>query len=172
MSLKERLKQQLTSARAISERILDDFHTPEEWLRQLHPGTNHALWFAGHMGQTDNFFVSLVDPKNAAPREGWGETFGMGSQPTGNPDDYPPVAEVLDYMRDRRQALLTALENLSEEELDTRTPKGTPEFLADYGMVFQAASWHEGMHTGQLTTVRRSLGHVPLMNRSAPAEAT
>jgi hypothetical protein len=79
---------------------------------------------------------------------------------------------VLDYMRDRRQALLTALENLSEEELDTRTPKGTPEFLADYGMVFQAASWHEGMHTGQLTTVRRSLGHVPLMNRSAPAEAT
>ena len=164
MSLKQRLKQQLTSARGISERILNDFHTPDEWLHQIHPGTNHALWFAGHMGQTDNFFITLLDPTQAAPRAGWGEMFGMGSQPTGNPDDYPPVAEVLDYMRDRRQTLLAVLERLSEDELETPTPQGSPEFLADYGMVFQAASWHEGMHTGQLTTVRRSLGHKPIMN--------
>jgi hypothetical protein len=91
----------------------------------------------------------------------------MGSQPTDNPDDYPPVAEVLDYMRDRRQTLLSVLDSLSDEQLDTRTPSGSPDFLADFGMVFQTAAWHEGMHTGQLTTVRRSLGHTPIMRRQS-----
>lgn len=171
MGLKERLKQQLISARDVSERFLEDFQTPEQWVVQVHPGTNHALWFAGHMGQTDNFFLSLIDPSRAKEMEGWSEKFGMGSQPTDNPNDYPPAAEVLDYMRDRRRTLLEILDGLDEKDLDKSTPEGSPAFLADYGMVFQAAAWHEGMHTGQLSTVRRALGHSPVFEAPA-SEAT
>ncbi len=171
MGLKPRIRQQLVSAREISERFLADFETPEQWLYQVHPGTNHALWFAGHMGQTDNFFVSLIDPARAVDKENWGDMFGMGSQPTSNPDDYPPPAEVLDFMRDRRETLLAALDALGEDQLDTPTPEGTPDFLADFGMVFQAAAWHEGMHAGQLSIVRRAIGHTPVLGRSE-VEAT
>ena len=170
MELKQRIKQQLISAREVSERFLADFQTTEQWLYQVHPDTNHALWFAGHMAQTDNFFVSLIDASRAVHRDGWSDLFGTGSQPTGNADDYPPPAEVVEFMRDRRTALLAALDGLDESQLDTPTPHGTPDFLADYGMVFQAAAWHEGMHTGQLSMVRRAMGHSPVMGQRESQE--
>lgn len=169
MGLRERIRQQLVSAREVSERFLADFQTPQQWLFQIHPGTNHALWFAGHMAQTDNFFVSLVDPSKAVSRDGWGDMFGMGSQPTNNPDDYPSPESVVEFMRDRRAALLAALDALDEAELDTPTPDGAPAFLADYGMVFQAAAWHEGMHAGQLSMVRRAMGHSPVLGNTQNA---
>ena len=44
---------------------LADFKTPEQWVFQVHPHCNHALWFAGHMATSDNFFLSLVAPEKA-----------------------------------------------------------------------------------------------------------
>jgi len=34
--------------------------------------------------------------------------------------------------------------------------------LADYAAVFEMAIWHEGLHSGQLSSVRRALGHGPV----------
>ena len=157
-------QRQLTTARDTSERYLADFQTPEQWTYQVHDKANHALWFAGHMGQTDNFLISLVAPEKAVSKDGWAAQFGMGSRPTNNPNDYPAVLEVLDYMRDRRRVLMEILGALSEEDLDRRTPEGAPEFLATYRQVFELAVWHEGIHVGQLTVARRALGHEPLID--------
>jgi uncharacterized damage-inducible protein DinB len=164
MSFKERLERNLVSARQVSERMLADFKTPEQWTRQVHATANHALWFAGHMATTDNFFISLLDPPKAAERPGFAEKFGTGSQPTNRPEDYPPPEEVLAYMRDRRRVLLEILEGMEEAELSKPTPKGAPGFLPDKASIFETAHWHEGLHSGQLSVVRRALGHAPLMN--------
>ena len=59
-------QRQLATARETSERYLEDFKTPEQWTYQVHDKANHALWFAGHMGQTDNFLISLIAPEKAA----------------------------------------------------------------------------------------------------------
>lgn len=163
MSLKERLQRQLTSARQLSERLLADFKTPEDWTRQLHPGCNHALWFAGHMANTDNFLISMIAPEQAWQNKDFGLKFGMGSQPSPNPADYPPPADVLSTMRERRQALLALLDKLGDDDLARKTAAGAPEFLADFGSVFELAVWHEGLHSGQLSLTRRALGHAPVM---------
>jgi uncharacterized damage-inducible protein DinB len=163
MSLKERLKRQLTSARALSERLLADFKTPEDWTRQLHPGCNHALWFAGHMANTDNFLISMIAPERARENKEFGLKFGMGSQPSPNPADYPPPEEVLATMRERRQSLLSLLDGLSDDDLSQKTADGAPEFLSDFASVFELAIWHEGLHSGQLSLTRRALGHAPVM---------
>ena len=162
MSSKARLRRQLTSARKTSERFLSDFKTPQQWTYQVNGKANQALWFSGHMGHSDNFFISLMRPEKAEEKESFSEKFGMGSQPTNNPDDYPPIDEVLDYMRQRCQTLLEVLESLDEEDLIKPTPDGAPDFLADYGSVFEMAIWHEGLHCGQLSMVRRCLGHDPV----------
>jgi len=75
----------------------------------VHDQANHPLWFAGHMGTVDNFLISFLAPERAAMKEGYAEKFGMGSRPTSNPTDYPEPAEVLDFMRGRRQVLLEVL---------------------------------------------------------------
>ncbi len=163
MSLKQRLREQLERSRDFSERLLAAFHTPAEWLHQVHPRANHPLWFAGHMGVVDDFMLSLVAPERALARADFQERFGMGSQPSADPNDYPPVDQVLAFMRERRQALLAALDSLDESQLNHPTPKGAPSFLPDYASAFQTAAWHEGLHTGQMTVVHRALGNPPLV---------
>jgi uncharacterized damage-inducible protein DinB len=162
MDLKERLHRQLIDMRRMSERLLADFKTPEQWTFQVHPSCNHALWFAGHMATSDNFFMSLVAPEKTKQLPDFQAKFGMGSQPTNDPAVYPPPESVQATMRERRQTLLAALEEMSEEDLARKTPAGAPEFLPDVASVFELAIWHEGQHRGQLSVARRALGHKPL----------
>ena len=90
MSLKERLRSRLEFTRGFSENLLQNFKTPEDFTHQVHSNANHAAWFVGHIAQTDNFFTSLIDPSKAVEKQGYGELFGMGSQPTNDPSAYPP----------------------------------------------------------------------------------
>ena len=171
MKLSDRLLRQLKQVRDTSEKLLDAFQSPEDWTYQLAPGTNHALWFAGHMAVSDNFWIGIVAPERANKMEQWETLFGTGSQPTSDPENYPPPAEVLDVMRERRRVLNELLAGRSDKALAKSTPAGSFEMCPDYGSVWELAIWHEALHAGQVTMVRRALGHAPLFS-PAPAEAT
>lgn len=164
MRLAERLTNQMKQSRDFCEKLLEPFKTPEDWTHQVSPGTNHALWFAGHMATADNFFIGMIDPSKKRDLDDWSKHFGMGSQPTSDPDDYPPVAEVLDAMRERRGVLLGLLGKMSDVELEKPTPPDVAGFCADYGSIFEMATWHEGLHAGQITMVRRAQGHKPVFS--------
>lgn len=146
----------------MSERMLADFKTPEQWTCQVQPGVNHALWFAGHMANTDNFFISVLDPARVRDLGDLTRLFGTGSQPVSDPSVYPAPETVLAAMRERRAVLMSILDSLAEEDFAKKTPPGTPEFLSDLGSVFEMAIWHEGMHTGQLSIARRAIGCAPV----------
>jgi uncharacterized damage-inducible protein DinB len=162
MSLQNRLLRQLKNTREASERLLTDFKTPQDWTFQVHPACNHALWFAGHMATSDNFFLSLIAPDKKHEMPEFQTKFGMGSQPTNEPAAYPQPESVLATMRERRGALLSTLEAMNDDDLAKKTPDGAPDFLPDVGSVFEVAIWHEGRHSGQLSVARRALGHQPL----------
>jgi hypothetical protein len=163
MQLRERLTTMITQARGFSEGLLASFTKPSDWTHQLFPGANHALWFAGHMGTSDDFFLKTVVPGTSKIPVGYPEKFGMGSVPTANLADYPPVEEVLAFMRERRKALSDALAGMSNGQLASKLPAGSPEFLSDFSSVFELATWHEGIHAGQLSMTRRALGHPSIM---------
>jgi uncharacterized damage-inducible protein DinB len=162
MSLQNRLLRQLKNTREASERLLADFKTPQDWTFQVHPSCNHALWFAGHMATSDNFFLSLIAPDKKKEMPEFQTKFGMGSQPTNEPTAYPQPESVLATMRERRKVLLATLEGMTDDDLAKKTPDGAPDFLPDVGSVFEVAIWHEGRHSGQLSVARRALGHKPL----------
>ena len=170
MSQVARLKKQIEDTREMSEGMLKAFETPEQWTYQVHPTANHALWFAGHMAVADNFFISVVAPDKGKELVGFDEKFGMGSKPDSDPAAYPPPAEVLDAMRERRRALLAALDGLSDDDLTKPTPEGSPEMFTDLGSIFELTIRHEAMHLGQVTIGRRALGNEPLFGAS-PEEA-
>lgn len=171
MTLKDRIKANLLQVREMSGGILSAFQTPEDWTHQVHPKANHALWIIGHLSHADNFFLTLLGSDKSVDKEGWSEMFGMGSQPSADPSAYPPVAEVLEFFRERRETLLGVLDGMPEADLDNKTPEGSPGFLSDFGQVFETAVWHEGVHTGQLTVAHRSLGNPPLFTNPEPASA-
>lgn len=171
MKLADRIVRQLELIRDTSEKMLAAFQAPEDWTYQVAPGTNHALWFAGHMAVADNFFIGMIEPGRKISLDEFEAKFGMGSKPTSNADDYPPAAEVLDVMRERRAAVLDLLRRRSNDDLAKPMPVGTPDFWTDYGSVFEMLVWHEAMHLGQVSIVRRALGHSPLFD-AVPAEAS
>ncbi len=162
MNIKNRLVCRLNSTREFSEKLLADFRTPEQWTHQVHPTCNHALWFVGHMASVDNFAISVLAPDKAGEPAEFRELFGMGSQPTDDPTKYPSPETMLHHMRDRRATLLDVVGQLSEADLERPMPKGAPAFLSDFASLLEMMSWHEGIHAGQLTVVRRALGHKPI----------
>jgi uncharacterized damage-inducible protein DinB len=164
MRLADRLTRQLKQSREFCEKLFEAFKSPEDWTHQIAPGTNHALWFAGHMATADNFFISSIDPSKKRELDDWSKYFGMGSKPTSDPDAYPPVAEVLDVMRERRAVLLEILGVMADADLLRPTEGDMASFCPDYASIFEMAVWHEGLHAGQITMVRRALGHKPVFS--------
>jgi len=79
--------------------------------------------------------------------------------------DYPPVEEVLDFMRQRRTVLFEILASLTDDQLTAALPEGAPDFFPNLGGAFEMAVWHEGLHLGQITVARRALGHEPVRDR-------
>ena len=124
------------------------------------------MWIVGHIGLADNAFAARFRPDVSAKPDGWDELFWFGSEPRSDSSAYPPVEEVLSYCRDRRSVLLSVLEELTDEELSAPAPgpnersplAGAPNM----GHTFLFIAYHEGLHTGQLSVARRSLGHEPL----------
>ena len=162
MNVKLRLAKGLKQARDFSEAMLSKYTNPKQWTHQVHPAANHALWFAGHMTVTDNFFIGALDPSKGQKLDEFEKMFGMGSKPTSDPAAYPPAEKVLAAMRERRGTLLSLLEALPESELEKQTALGNSDFLPDKLSCFEIAVWHEGIHSGQLSVASRSLGFPPI----------
>lgn len=162
MELKERFQRALEVSRGLVEELIRDIAASDAWFRPAAEGTNHAMWIVGHLAAADDAFVGLVDPAASDPRDSFRKCFGRGSELSLEPSDYPPIDEVLDYLRDRRAALLAALEKISADDFEKPTPPGAPPIMYDLGSVFHMAAWHESLHAGQLTTIRRMLGHAPI----------
>jgi len=167
MEVRDHARHALSLSRRLLEGLLAGFKTPEQWVFQVHPKANHALWITGHLALVDNSFVTKFRPALAAKPEGWDALFSFGSQPKPEPGIYPTPEELLGYFRERREALLRVLEELSEEELRAPAPAaGERSPLAgapNIGHAFLFIAYHEGMHSGQLTLAHRALGHAPIV---------
>lgn len=163
MQIKQRIESQLKLVREIHHSLQKAFVAPAEWVFQVHPDANHALWGAGHVATVDNFILSSVAPERVVARPGYQEKFGMGSHPTSRLEDYPPPQDVLDFMDETRASLLKALDALDDAQLQQPPGPKAPDFIKDVAGAFETVVWHEAMHMGQMTVSRRALGHRSLV---------
>lgn len=133
----------------------------DKWCHQPIPGANHAAWIAGHIASTDNYFLtSLAGQASSVPAE-WDDLFGMGSTPKNDPSVYPSPAELRDQLQTRRDGLTAWLKSLSDAQLAKPLEGDLARFAPNYAALAGSIAWHEGMHAGQLTLVRKSLGIGP-----------
>ncbi len=137
---------------------------PDEKLcHQPVPGANHAAWVLGHLAYSDDVFVSGVGGRPVKCSEAWQKQYGMGSTPTASRSAYPSKAELMDQLAARRADLVAWFQSLNEEQLAAPLPEGWTDFAPNQAAFPAAIVWHEGMHAGQLTVVRKSLGIPPKM---------
>jgi uncharacterized damage-inducible protein DinB len=127
--------------------------THEESLRAPEPGGNSLHWVLGHMLSYRNTILKLLnlppawDPEKAA-------RYARGSAPLGLDDHPAPLEEIRAALDQSQPPLLAALRACSAEELAAPVAGGDPlvQRLAVLGV-------HEGYHGGQVSLLRRLLGH-------------
>ena len=167
MDLKAHARFALGRSRRITEGVIAALKTEDDWFYQAHPQANFPLWIVGHLGLADNAFLSRFRPQLAKKPDGWDELFWFGSQPQSERTAYPSSADVMAYLRERRETLLKVLDEITDDELNAPAPAaGERSPIAGapcFGHIFLFAAVHEGMHAGQLTVAHRGLGHPPLL---------
>lgn len=150
----------LEFARRVTLGLLEDI--PEDKLfYQPFPGANHALWIIGHVAWDDNFFLTTLGGKQTDFPPAWNELFGVGSVLQPEPAAYPSLAEIRQQLEARRAGLIEWFKSMDGDQLVTALPEDYQTFARDYAALMTSIAWHEGLHAGQLTVVRKALGLKP-----------
>lgn len=130
----------------------------EQACAQVPGAVNHKLWTMGHLAQSNQWFASLIDGQPITVPAEWDKLFGMGSQPTGDPAAYPPIADVRAAFEVSNERLCAAIESLDDVEIIGPPAGDGGGFVHDKLDSALKAAWHDGWHLGQIAGLRKGLG--------------
>ena len=143
-------------------RMVDDL-TPEEWNRQPVPGANSAAWVLGHLTLTLRNGLRRLGasdvPDFPADLE---EKFKTTRQPASDQSDYGDAKAMLAVFDVCLERFMTMVRSLPADVL-AGEPDFKHPFMTNKAESILFGSLHIAMHTGQLSTIRRSLGKPPVV---------
>jgi hypothetical protein len=119
---------------------------------------NHLMWTLGHLAVTYSWLASLVDGKAFTLPESYNALFGYQSKPTGDASTYPPIAEVKKNCAAAFGRLTDAIAKISGADLEKPTASDSFGFAKTRHEAILRAAWHDGCHSGQISSLRRALG--------------
>jgi hypothetical protein len=123
-------------------------------------GGCHTLWVLGHLAYIEALVVRTFMLGGSNPLAEWEHLFD-GGDPSGELSEYPPFDQVLATCRDMREATVSLLETLSEDDLDrssAKVPQGWEEDFGTYRLCLRYVADHWYMHRGHLADARRAAG--------------
>lgn len=135
---------------------------PDRMLYRPGPADCHALWIMGHIALSDAWILNMITGDKKTLGEEW-RAFGYQTDLTENACDYPPLDEVREQLGHQRERLLTWLAGASEADLFAPLDDGGIGFAATPLEAINKEIWHEGWHSGQLSTLRRAVGLGPAL---------
>lgn len=142
---------------ALFGRALDGLDR-EALLRRPDEGTNPLLWIAGHLTSVRYSVYGLL----GAPIENpWGKTFFRGS--VLDVDALPDIGGIRAAWEALGPQLLQRLDEATPEQLAAPAPKKFAIEDTSIRGAITFLSWHEGYHMGQMSLLRRWLGHSGLV---------
>lgn len=140
--------------------LVDDL-TPEQCVAQPGSLVNHPAWTIGHIALTSDVVMLELGEPQAFP-SAWMERFLPGVPITGEIADYPPMSELMRELEKQHARVASRMGNASPEEL--AQPIQMEMIRRRFSQVGQFATYamtaHEGVHLGQISDLRRSLGLV------------
>ena len=150
----------LTFGRHVTMGLLEDIDDKAAFHRPIVDG-NHAMWIAGHIAWDDDFFLTGLAARTSQLPDPWKSLFRSGSTVFDQADKYPAFVDVIERMGSLRADLLDWFGAMSPDELIGPMPMEFRRFGETYGALMGTLAWHEGLHAGQLTVIRKSLGLKP-----------
>ncbi len=127
----------------------------EKWLTRPGDGSNHLAWIAGHVVVHRAKVGKILGLQWSAP---WEKLFARGAQLVG-PEQYPDAAEIRRSFQELSAKVSTALPNVSAETLKQPVAKGQASLDGTVGGTIALLCLHESFHVGQMSYLRKWLGH-------------
>lgn len=124
---------------------------------------NHCLWTLGHLASTYEWASGLIDGKSSALPQNYAGLFGMGTTPSADAANYPPIAEVRSRFNAAYDRMMAAAKGMTDAQLDESLKEATGGFASTKMDMLYKMAWHDGWHLGQLTTLRKHLGLPSIM---------
>lgn len=150
------------SAKRLIHRMVDDL-SADDFRHQPVPGANSALWIVGHLALTLRRTAERLGAGNLpAVDPAAVERFAATKQPAGAQADLGDPAEWVRLFDACADAVIEAVRHVPVAEL-AGPPKALAGLVATYGEGLQFGALHVAMHSGQLSTIRRSLGKPPVV---------
>lgn len=147
---------------ATTEKLMDS--TPDEHaLAQLPGADNHKAWTLGHHAISQAWFASMLTGSMPSVPESYNALFGMNSVPQPDASLYPPLQELKSYWKSTFDALIEAVDALTDDELPMAPAQDSGGFITSKFDAIAKAAWHDGWHAGQLAALRRGLGLPPAL---------
>lgn len=149
-------------AKLLIHRMVDDL-APADFRHQLAAGANSAGWIVGHLAITLRRTAERLGATDlpAIPAEIIGQ-FTQTGKPAGEQSDFGDPAELLRLFDTCADKVIEAVKLLPAETFDN--PPLQPGPLAKtYGDSLLFGTLHVTMHSGQLSSIRRSLGKPPVV---------
>jgi hypothetical protein len=155
-------KEVLQAAQSMSMMVLKGYFadlTDAELLTRPGVGCNHLAWQLGHLINSEVNLLKAVCPGTAIELPaGFAEAHGKNAAGENNAAKFCTKDEYVALFDKVNAATLTALEKLSEADLDQPAPEQVRAYAPTVGNVFVLIATHPMMHAGQFVPVRRALG--------------
>jgi hypothetical protein len=158
MNARQAIRCSLDMAQHIALAYVSDLTDADLMLRP-HPKCNHINWQLGHLIVSENQLISSQGFNMPALPQGFADKYTKATQGSDNPGDFASKEELLRVAAEQRQGTLTALDSISDADLDRQT---SIHYAPTVGALFALQGSHWLMHAGQWVIVRRQLGKPPL----------
>lgn len=157
VSARARAVAALKFARTYTDKLVDGF-AEDQRCYQPAMTDNHLMWTLGHLALTNQWFAGALDGRPNTCPESYNALFGYGSKPNPDPSVYPPFQEVREQYEATYNRFIKAAEAMKEADMLASAIEATGGFCKDKGELLEKAIWHEGWHSGQISSLRRAIG--------------
>lgn len=163
MNTKEAIKASADLSRMVLGSYISDLDDADLLLRPAE-GCNHLAWQLGHLVASECMLLEMVMPGAAAELpEGFADKHGKENAGSDDPADFCTKQEYSDLLEKVFAATLAALEETTDEQLDTPSPENFANFAPTHGHIYALIATHPMMHAGQFVPIRRRLSKPILM---------
>jgi uncharacterized damage-inducible protein DinB len=151
----------LEASQKMLNRFLEDL-TPKEYLHRAVPAANCAAWIVGHLVLAERRWLTLAGSQDLPSLpDGFEQRFARTEEAAKAPD-FGDVSVLRPLFNEHRRRFIETMRSLADDLLDR--PVGfTHAMFQTVGQAAAFSAVHVGMHCGQISTIRRSLGRPPLI---------
>ena len=157
MNTKEAIKQAYELSHMVVGGYVGDF-SDAELLNRPGDGCNHVAWQLGHLISSECNLLNMVAPGAAAELpEGFVENHGKENCKSDDASQFHTKDDYMQLWDKVKAATFTALDGMSDADLDKPGPEEMQSFCPTVGSMFLLIGTHPMMHAGQFVPIRRKL---------------